>query len=44
MKIKCYKCGKIFEDINYKEEYKNAKRLYCDECIDKIGGKMKNDN
>ena len=34
--IKCYKCEKMFEDVNYKKEYKNAKRLYCNECVDEL--------
>ena len=39
MKIKCLKCGKMFDDINYKTEYKGAIRLYCDECVKKLWDK-----
>lgn len=35
-KIKCYKCGKVFKDINYKPEYKGAIRLYCNKCVEEL--------
>ena len=38
METECIKCGEVFKDINYKPEYKGAIRLYCDNCIDEIGG------
>ena len=44
MKIKCYKCGKIFEDMNYTKKYKSVIRLYCKECIDEMWEKQKNEN
>lgn len=40
-KIKCYKCRKMFEDVNYKSKYKSAMRIYCDKCVKEIWDKQK---
>jgi len=32
----CYKCKREFEDKNYNPNLPLAKRIYCNECIDKI--------
>lgn len=35
METECQRCKKIFEDSNFERfGSENAKRIYCDECID----------
>ena len=36
--IECYKCGDVFVDENYDPKSPNAVRLYCDKCVDEMGG------
>jgi len=36
MKTECYKCKKIFDDINYNPDLPLAKRIYCNECVNEL--------
>jgi uncharacterized CHY-type Zn-finger protein len=40
--INCYRCEKNFEDKNYsKFGSRNAKRLFCNDCTNKLWKKKK---
>lgn len=40
MKVKCKRCGAIFEDklaeVFIKKNMPNAVRIYCDKCVDEL--------